>query len=300
MTHYQLVSSNKKRSFLVMLGFIIFIVLTTYIMAQGFNFNLSIVGMAFIFSGISSFFGYFFSDKIILTISRAKKASREEYFNYYTVTENLTLAANIPMPDLYVIEDTAMNAFATGRNPEHAVICATTGLLQRLNRTEIESVVAHEISHIKNYDILLMSIVTVLVGSISLIADWMLRSHRFTNNRKRNANNGNIQALLIVVGMILALLSPLIAQLMKLALSRRREFLADASGVALTKNPRGLQSALIKISKDNEPLEAANKATAHLYISDPLKNLHGAIGAFANLFRTHPPVEKRIQALSTL
>ncbi len=300
MTHYQLVSSNKKRSFLVMLGFVIFIVLTTYIMAQGFNFNLSIVGMAFIFSGISSFFGYFFSDKIILTISRAKKASRKEYFNYYTVTENLTLAANIPMPDLYVIEDTAMNAFATGRNPEHAVICATTGLLQRLNRTEIESVVAHEISHIKNYDILLMSIVTVLVGSISLIADWMLRSHRFTNNRKRNANNGNIQALLIVVGMILALLSPLIAQLMKLALSRRREFLADASGVALTKNPRGLQSALIKISKDNEPLEAANKATAHLYISDPLKNLHGAIGAFANLFRTHPPVEKRIQALSTL
>ncbi len=300
MTHYQLVTSNKRRSSFIMLGFIGFIGLAAYVMAYAFGFGLDLVGWALIVSGLTSFFSYYFSDQIILSISQARPANRQEFFDFYTVTENLALSQRLPKPKLYVIDDSAMNAFATGRDPEHAVICATTGLLKRLNRAEIEAVVAHEFSHIKNYDIRLMSIVTVLVGLISLLADWMLRLRRFGGKRKKSREAGQIQGLLFLAGLILALLSPLIAQLIKLALSRRREYLADASAAAITKNPAGLIKALTKISQDQEPLEAANKATAHLYISDPLKNVHGAVGLFASLFKTHPPVAERIKKLKSL
>ena len=303
MTHYQLVASNKRRSTMIVLFFIAFIVGAAYLMTYAFGYDLSVVGITFIFSGIISFTSYWWSDKIILAISNARPATREEFFDYYTTIENLVLSQRLPTPKLYVIDDSAMNAFATGRDPDHAVICVTTGLLSRLNRAEIEGVVAHELAHVKNFDIRLMSIVTVLVGLISLLADWLLRMSRFGGNKKRSNNNrgsGQLQAILVVAGLLLALLSPIIAQLIQLAISRRREFLADASGISMTKNPEGLARALEKISTDREPLEAANKATAHLYIANPLKNRHGAIGMFAGLFNTHPPVEERIQNLRTL
>lgn len=301
MTHYQLVSQNKMRSWFVVGGFFAFILTAAYTMVVGFDFDPSLIGMALIFSGASSFASYYFSDKIILGISGAREASRKEFFDFYTVTENIARSQNLPVPKLYVIDDTAMNAFATGRDPQHAVVCATTGLLSRLNRAEIEGVVAHELSHVKNYDIRLMSLVTVLVGLIALLSDWVLRMSRFGGGKRRSNNSsGEIGAILFIVGLIMALLSPLIAQLIQLAISRKREFLADSTGVSMTKNPQGLMKALEKISQDREPLEAANKATAHLYISDPLKNTHGAIGLFANLFNTHPPVEERIAALKEL
>ena len=297
---YSQVDSNKNKSTLVIVLFIAFIVTATYIMVRGFGYDLSLVGVALIFSGITSFFSYYFSDKIILAISGAREAKREEFFDFYTVTENLCLSQQMKMPKLYVIEDTAMNAFATGRDPNHAVVCATTGILSRLNRTELEGVIAHELSHVKNYDIRLMSIVTVLVGLVALLADWMLRMSAWGGGRKNRDSDGGQLQIVFFTGLVLALLSPIIAQLIQLAISRRREFLADASGAAMTKYPEGLASALKKISADQEPLEAANKATAHLYISNPLKNLQGGRSWFAGLFDTHPPVEERIKALRSM
>lgn len=302
MTHYQVVAQNKRRSSFIIVLFVAFIVCASYFMVEGLGYSLSMVGWALIISGIISFSSYWWSDKIILGISGAKEAKREEFFDFYTVTENIALGQRLPMPKLYVIEDTAMNAFATGRDPEHAVVCATTGLLSRLKRNEVEGVVAHELSHVKNYDIRLMSIVTILVGLVALLSDWFLRMTFWGRGKRNNDRDegGQLQLIMFVVGLILAILSPLIAQLIQLAISRQREFLADASGVAMTKNPTGLIKALEKISQDSEPLEAANKATAHLYISNPLKNTHGGVGMFAKMFRTHPPVGERISALKQL
>jgi heat shock protein HtpX len=299
MTHYDLVAQNKFKSFLIITFFIAFILGVTYVMAQAFGYGLDVVGLALIFSGVMSFASYWWSDKIILTISGAREATRKEFFDFYTVTENLVLSQRMPMPKLYVIEDTAMNAFATGRDPNHAVVCATTGILSRLNRSELEGVIAHELSHVKNYDIRLMSIVTVLVGLVALIADWMLRMTYWGGGRRRSNRNegGQLQIVFFIIGLLLAILSPIIAQLIQLAVSRNREFLADASGASITKNPEGLARALEKIASDREPLEAANKATAHLYIENPLKNLHDSRGLFASLFSTHPPVEERIKIL---
>lgn len=301
MTHYQIVSRNKRRSLLIMVLFVGFVVGVSYVMAQGLGYGLEFVGWALVLSGLTSFFSYWWSDKIILGISGAKKATRDEFFDLYTVAENLAMSQRLSRPDLYVIEDSAMNAFATGRDPEHAVICATTGLLNKLDRGELESVVAHELSHVKNYDIRLLSIVSILVGSVALLSDWFLRMTYFGGGRRDDdRGSGQFRAIMFIVALILALLSPLIAQLIKLAISRRRELLADASGVAMTKNPQGLISALLKIDQDKEPLEAANKATAHLYISNPLKNARGGVNLFAKLFMTHPPISERISALKQL
>ena len=300
MTHYQLVAHNKTKSVGIILGFVVFVVAAAYVIVQGLGYGLDLVGWAFILAGVTSFGSYYFSYKIILSLSNAREATRNEFFDFYTVTENICHSQKIPLPKLYIIDDSAMNAFATGRDPEHAVVCATTGLLNRLERSEIEGVIAHELSHIKNYDIRLMSIVTVLVGLLSLLADWVLRMTRWGGGRRDNRESGQIQIILFVAGLILALLSPIIAQLIKLAISRKREFLADAAGVAITKNPRGLIDALEKLGADREPLEVANKATAHLYITNPLKNIHGAVGLFANLFATHPPIDERIKALQSI
>lgn len=292
---YELVDANKRKSNLVIILFIAFVTAAGYLMAYSFGYDLSLVGIALIISGVISFASFYYSDKIILSISKAIPATRKDHFQFYMVTENLCLVARIPQPKLFVINDTAMNAFATGRDPEHAVVVATTGLLDKLNRTELEGVVAHELSHVKNFDIRLMGIVTVLVGMITLLADILLRTR--IRGSKRD-DSGQLGAIIFIIGLILTLLSPLIANLIKLAISRRREFLADASAVKLTRYPAGLASALKKISQDTEPLEAANKATAHLYISNPLKNTHGAIGWFSKAFNTHPPVAERIKALS--
>lgn len=294
---YELVDSNKRKSTFIMVAFVLFISGAVFLMTQAFGYDPSIAGIALIFSGLMSYASYYYSDRIILSISNAKPATREEHFTFYTATENLAMAAGLPMPALYVIDDTAMNAFATGRDPQHAVVCATSGIIDRLDRTELEGVIAHELAHIKNYDIRLMSIVTVLVGVIALLADWLLRASFWGGDRSDRRESGQLGMILMVVGILLALLSPLIANLIKLAISRRREFLADASSVSITKFPDGLARALEKIAADKEPLEVANKATAHLYISNPLKNRHDAIGWFSGWFNTHPPVQERIQAL---
>jgi len=293
---YELQDSNKRRSAVVIAVFIVFVLVVGWIFARFFDYGPGAIGKALIFAGLISFASYWWGDKIILTLSRARPADKERDFHFFTVAENLAMVAQIPMPKLYVIEDSSPNAFATGRDPQHAIVCATSGLLQKLDRTELEGVVAHEISHVKNYDTRLMSIVTILVGMITLLSDWFLRGINFGRER-REKEEENLGIILFLLGIFLALLSPLIAKLMRLALSRRREFLADASAVMFTRYPEGLARALEKIAADKEPLEAANKATAHLYIVNPLKNIHSGVGWFANLFNTHPPVEERIRIL---
>jgi len=293
---YELQDRNKRRSAVVIAAFIAFVVGVGWVFARLFDYGPGAIGIALIFAGLMSFASYWWSDKIILTLSNARPADRKRDFHFFTVTENLAMAAQIPLPKLYIVEDSAPNAFATGRDPQHAVVCATTGLLQKLDRSELEGVVAHEISHIKNYDTRLMSIVTILVGMITLLSDWFLRGARFGRGNK-DKDEGNLGVILLLLGIFLALLSPLIAKLMQLALSRGREFLADSSAAMLTRYPEGLARALEKIAADREPLEAANKATAHLYIVNPLKNFHSGVGWFANLFNTHPPVEERIRIL---
>ncbi len=291
--YYEQVDANKLKSLLVVTGFFCFISIAAYFITYALGFGSDALIIALVISSASSLIGYYYSDTMILTISGAVPATKKDYFEFYTVTENLSLVAKIPMPKLFVIPDTAMNAFATGRDPEHAVVCATTGILARLNRTELEGVVAHELSHIQNYDIRLMSLVTVMVGMVTLLADILLR----TRIRRSRNSEDNLGLIFFITGIVLALLSPIIAQIIQLAISRRREFLADASGAALTHYPEGLASALEKISADTEPLEAANKATAHLYIANPLKNRNDSINWFAGLFATHPPVKERINAL---
>jgi heat shock protein HtpX len=291
---YEQVDRNKRRSTVIVILFAVFVTAAVYFIGRAFGYGPSFIGLALIISGLTSFVGYWYSDKIILSISQARPADRNQDFKFYTATQNLSLAAGIPMPKLYVIDDSAPNAFATGRDVDHAVIAATTGLLDKLDRTELEGVVAHELSHIKNYDMRLMSVVVVLVGMITLVSDMLLRS---SFGRRRNRDEGNAGGWIVLVGVALALLSPLIGKLIQLALSRQREYLADSSAVLLTRQPSGLIGALKKISADTEPLEAANKATAPLYIVNPLKGEEGRVDWFANLFNTHPPIEKRIEAL---
>ncbi|MGD8744293.1 MAG: M48 family metallopeptidase [Candidatus Woesebacteria bacterium] len=303
---YEAIASNKRKSTFVIVFFILFVTLSVYILSQAFGVymgyepgGLGVAGVALIIAGILSYVSYYYSDKIVLKISSAKPARRDLHFDFFTAAENLSIAANIPKPKLYVIEDSATNAFATGRDPENAVICATTGLLSKLNRTELEGVIAHEISHIRNYDIRLMSLVSVMVGIIALLGDWFLRMS--LHGRKRDRKSGQIGTVILVVGFLFALLSPIIANLIKLAISRRREFFADASAISITRQPGGLISALKKISLDKEPLEAANKATAHLFIANPFKGkVKGAVSLFANLFNTHPPIEERISVLKQM
>ena len=257
-----------------------------------------IVLIAVVFSVVSAFISYFFSDKITLAISGAHEIDLKSQPKLYRIVENLTIAGGLPMPRVYIIEDSAMNAFATGRNPKNAVVCVTTGLLTRLDKTELEGVLAHELSHIGNYDIRFMTLVVVMVGIITLLADWMLRMSLF-GGRKRDSNEGNLGLIIMIAGLVLTILSPIVATLIQLAVSRKREFLADASGALLTRYPEGLASALEKIAADHEPLEAANKATAHLYIANPLKDKDGneSKSWFAGLFNTHPPIEERIKRL---
>jgi len=303
---YESVSANKRKSAFVVVGFTLFIILASYFIAKGMaayygyeSTGLEFTGIALVISGVMSFASYYWSDKIILGLSGARPADRKRDFNFYTVAQNISLAAGLPMPRLFVIDDTAMNAFATGRDPAHAVICATTGILAKLDRTELEGVIGHELSHVANYDTRLMSIVTVLVGLITLLGDWFLRAS-FFGRSSRDRDDRGAGAVFIVVGLLFALLSPIIAQLIQLAISRRREFLADASSVKLTRQPSGLISALKKLGSDREPLEVANKATAHLYIVNPLKNLHDSVGWFAGLFNTHPPLSDRIKTLEQM
>jgi heat shock protein HtpX len=236
---------------------------------------------------------YYYSDQIVLSMSGASPVTKEQEPYLWNTVEGLSLAAGVPMPRLYVIEDSAPNAFATGRDPHHAALAVTRGLLDKMNRLELEGVVGHEMAHIRDYDIRFMMLVTVLVGTVVLLSDWMTRSLWYGGGRRRSGRGGG-GGLLLVIGLVFVVLSPIIAQAMQLAISRRREFLADAEGARLTRYPEGLASALEKIAADTDPLEVANKATAHLYIYNPLRD-HG--GWLNSLFSTHPPVEERIKRL---
>jgi len=275
--------------------FMVFVVFLGYVFGELTQFGYAGVAIALVIAIAMSWTSYYYSDKIVLTMSRARPVEKNELPYLYNVIEGLSIAAGVPVPKMYVIEDTAPNAFATGRDPEHSAIAVTTGLLDKLNRVELEGVIAHEMSHIKNYDIKLATLAVVMVGVVALLSDWLLRSFWWGGGRRRrNEGGGESNAILMVVGLILAILAPLVAQLMRLALSRQREFLADASGAMLTRYPEGLASALEKLAADREPLEVANKATAHLYIVNPLKDLKGSVN---NLFNTHPPMEERVEKL---
>jgi heat shock protein HtpX len=230
---------------------------------------------------------------MVLSISHARPATREEHAHLVNSVEGLALAGGLPTPSIYVIDDPSPNAFATGRDPKHAVICVTTGLMEKLNRVELEGVIGHEMSHIKDYDIRLMALVAVLAGTVVLLSDWMLRSFWFRG--RRNDRNGN--AIFLLIALVLALLSPIAATIIQLAVSRRREYLADAEGAMLTRYPEGLASALEKIDQAQEPLQEATKATAHLYIANPLKKTNGFM---SSLFSTHPPIEERVRRLRAM
>lgn len=294
------IEANIWKTYFMMAGFSVFILLLAFIFGQVYGSPETWFIIAIGISLLSNIASYFWGDKVVLLMSQARPATREEFFDYYTVTENLTIAAGIPMPKLYVIDDTALNAFATGRDPNHAAICATTGILSRLDRREIEGVVAHELSHIKNYDIRLMLIVSVLVGTVAFLADMFLRTLWLGGDRRRDSKNeGNLSAILLVIGIVLAIVTPFLATIIKLAISRSREYLADASGADLTRYPEGLAKALEKISGDKEVLEAATNATAHLFFFNPFfEKDHKAW--FANLFNTHPPAEERIKRLRSM
>ncbi len=258
-----------------------------------------ILYIAIVVAFATNFYAYWQSDKLVLSLNHARPATREEFFDFYTVTENLAITAGLPMPKLYVIDDPSPNAFSTGRDEKHAVVCATTGLLSMMTRVELEGVIGHELSHIKNQDILLMTIAVVLAGFVALVANIFLRMSFWGGGRRDDNGNGNaILMILAIVGIILA---PLAAQLIELAISRRREYLADESGVLLTRYPEGLASALQKIGNYAAPMQSANLATAHLFIGDPFGSKEegggGTSGWIERFFSTHPPIPDRIQAL---
>jgi len=284
---YEQIASNKRRSFVIIGLFMIFVAFAGYAIGYATD-TQGLLPLAIIFSFFSTGISYFWGDKIVLGLNQAHPAPRKEYFDFYTVTENLAMADKVPMPQIYVIDSAAMNAFATGRDPDHAIVCATSGLLAKLDRTELEGVIGHELSHIKNYDIRLMTIVSILIGSLSILVNLSSRSF-FFRDRDNDREGGGILA---IVGIIMIIFAPLIAQLIQLAISRRREYFADASSVMLTRQPSGLISALKKISTDPNIMSQASTATASLYICNPFKG-----NKIASLFSTHPPVADRIKAL---
>ncbi len=293
-THYD---SNIRRTWLFMTVFLVMFIGVGYLLSYVFQ-EPGILVFAVLYSVVTSVTSYWFSDRIALRVSRAIPADRGQYFDLYTVTENLAITAGLPMPKLYVIADPAPNAFATGRNKNHAVIAVTTGLLQKLDRQELEGVIAHELSHIGNNDMLISTIAVVLVGALAMISDIGIRVFLGGGGRSRDneGSGGGGGGIAIVVGIIVLILMPIVGTVIRLAISRKREFLADASGALLTRYPEGLARALEKISSTDAPMQKVSNATAHLYISDP----HGKQGAkqfFTKLFSTHPPVEERLKAL---
>ncbi len=289
---YEQVEENKRNTIILIAVFAVLITALAWVLGEyviGFGPGGLFIGGIFVI--FYSLISYFFASDIVLAISRAREVKKEELPYLFNIIEGLAIAAGIPKPRAYVIEDTALNAFATGRDPEHGIVVFTTGILAKLNRQELEGVVAHEMSHIKNYDIRLQTIISVLIGVTALLSDILLRSVLWGKGERRN---GKLGIAMLIGGILLAVLTPFIAQAIRLAVSRQREYLADASGALLTRNPDGLASALGKIGGDKEVLEAANKATAHLYIDNPLKNRRGF---FDGMFSTHPPIADRVARL---
>jgi len=291
-TLYTQADSNIRKTWLLATGFLVFIIAIGWLFSYTQN-SPSLLVVAVIFSLATSFFSYWFSDKLVLSMLNAKLIEERDDKELYRLVENLCITAGLPLPKIYIIEEAQPNAFATGRDSNHAVVVVTRGLLEKLERAELEGVIAHELSHIGNKDMLLQTVIVVLVGIVALLSDWFLRISFHGGGRKKEG------VAILVLGIVAAILAPLAASLIKLAISRKREFLADVSGALLTRYPEGLARALEKISEDPNPMKAANDSTAHLFIASPFKGEQKTSWS-AKLFMTHPPIEERIAALRGL
>ena len=303
-TFRERIARNRRNSLLLIAAFLAFITVFGYII--GFAWIGDPVGalfglvLALIAGTISGLISYYAGDKMVLAASRAKEITHDDAPVLFNVVEEMTIASGLPMPKIYIVDDTAPNAFATGRDPEHASVAVTNGLLEKLDRDELQGVIAHEMSHVANFDIRYSMLVGILVGTTVLISDFFLRGLWFGGGRgggRRDGGGGQLQIIMVIIAVLLAILAPLFARLLQLSISRQREFLADATAVRLTRNPKGLADALQKISGDNEVLEVANRATAHLYIVNPIKKFEKRS---KGLFSTHPPIEERIQILRAI
>lgn len=300
-TAYSEIASNKRKTYLLMFFFTLFVMVIAYIftLALGFSTDsaIALLSAVFGFSILANVGSFYYSDKVVIALSGAKPIEKKDAPQLYNSIENLTIADGLPMPKVYIIDDPAPNAFATGRDPNHSAVAVTSGLLERVDRLELEGVLAHELSHVKNYDMRLMTVVVVLVGIIAWLSYIFTRMLWFGGSRDDEKKGGN--PLILIFAIVAAILSPIAAQLIKLAISRKRELLADSSAVVLTRNPEGLATALEKISEYKKPVKNASGATAHLYISNPLGSKDVA-GFFAGLFDTHPPIGERIKILRSM
>jgi heat shock protein HtpX len=301
---YERIASNVRKTWGLIFVFILLTILIGWVVGEFMNIGFWGLGGAVIFAVLMTWGSYFASDRIALSMSRAQPADERQFAQLHNIVEGLSLAAGIPKPRVFVVQDQAPNAFATGRNPEHAAIAVTTGLMEKLNRDELEGVIAHELSHVKNRDTLVMTIAVTLVGVIVLLADWMIRAMWWGGGHRDRDSGGGLGLPFAILGMLLLVLAPLIAQLLQFAVSRQREFLADADGVFLTRHPEGLIGALEKLQHDQTVVRTASRATAHLWIESPIarhanKAQHASKqGAWLNrMFDTHPPLEIRIEAL---
>jgi heat shock protein HtpX len=294
---YSEIASNKRRSFVLLFGFALIVALLGYVLGLHWGNPYGGLGMAFAFSLVTAWTSYYWSDAIVLGLYGARPADKTLHAQLYNVVEGLAIAAGVPMPKVYIIDEDSPNAFATGRNPEHSVVCVTTGLLKLVDKYELEGVVAHEMSHIRNYDIRVQTMVVVLAGMTVLLGDWIMRSMFWSRGRRRsNSRSDNrVEGAIMLIGVVFAILSPIIAQLMRMAISRRREYLADASAVKLTRYPEGLSNALRKLASYSGTMQNANRATAHLFIVSPLRG-----SGLDALFSTHPPIADRIARLAAM
>lgn len=294
------IKKNKVKSGFIVSGFIIMITLIVYYIAMAFDFSGPMaITIAMMFSIITAFSSYYNSDKIILSVTKARPANQEEDLKLVHILDALMISSGLPArPRLYVVDDPQPNAFATGRNPEHSIICVTTGLLDKLEYYELEGVIAHEMSHIKNYDILLTSVVTVMVGFLVMISDLFSRSFLWGSSKDRDDDSkGN--GILMLIGLVLLIFAPILGKIMQMALSRNREYLADSTAVEITRNPDGLISALRKLDSDPNELKTANNATANLFIVSPFKSKKNGKRK-AGLFDTHPSIDDRIESLQNI
>jgi len=298
-TLYSQAESNIRKTWFYLFFFLIFIIAIGWIISY-FLQSPIILYFAVILSIVLNFFSYWYSDKVVLALSRAKLIEKKDNAELYRIVENLCITAGLPLPKIYIINSAQPNAFATGRDPKHAVVAVTRGLLDKLERAELEGVIAHELSHIGNKDILLQTAVVVLVGIIVILTDFFFRISFWGGTGRRDSNSGGqARLIMVLISLALAILAPVLANIIKLAISRKREFLADASGALLTRYPEGLAKALEKISSDPNPLKSANDATAHLYFASPFRGKEQT-SWLHKLFMTHPPAEERIQALKSM
>jgi heat shock protein HtpX len=295
-TLYTQQGKNVRKTWMLMSIFFVIVIALGYVFSQVYG-NPNILYIFVFFSIIMNIVSYWYSDKIALSLAKAHIATREQYFDFYTIVENLAITSGLPMPKIFVIDDPSPNASATGRDKNHAVVAVTTGLLSIMNKTELEGVVAHEMSHIGNKDMLLSTVAVVLVGFVAIISDMMIRMTMFGGGRNNDREGGN--GIIVIIGIVLAILAPIAATLIQLAISRKREYLADASGALLTRYPEGLASALLKISQYGRPMKVQSTAIAHLYIANP-KGSGQFAKKISGLFSTHPPIEDRVKILRSM